>query len=106
MRNYLYLLSMSVCLMLITAVPVLANDFDQRVYSFELMVPHAPPNIDPPLIIFQADQNINYFYDADPLPGHPLPIESLIPRPGWQNNSAANAYIIKKREILAQNIRK
>lgn len=106
MRNYLRLLFMFVLMAFATALPVLADGFDEVVVSFEMGIPNAPPEVTPPDIrIESAYYNLEKHFPADALSRHETPIDQLIPRPGWQSESAREVYNEKKKLLLSQERR-
>ena len=100
MKNYMYMLFLSVLMIFVTAIPVLAENLDEVVINFNLVVPDAPPEILPPDIRIEAI----YFIDnqKEVTETHSLPIDQMIPKPGWQSDSAREAYNEKKKLLLSQ----
>lgn len=101
MKNYLYLLFVGFFMMLFVSVPVLADGFDDVKIHFEMGIPNAPPEINPPDIRIESVYYVKQI-TLEETPAYALPMDDLLPRPGWQSESARQAYNDKKQLLLSQ----
>ena len=100
MRNYLNMLFLFVLMAFATALPVLADGFDDVVVNFDMGIPNAPPEVTSPNIKIESAYYLENILPADAITRHATPLDQLMPRPGWQSESARETYNKKKEGIL------
>lgn len=104
MKKYFYSLLMGLFLMFIMAAPVLAIQFDEVLVSYDVGIPNASIEVQAP------DLRIESVYHVESLSfeerqNHAAPLDQLLPRPGWQSESARETYHTKQKDLISKNRR-
>lgn len=104
MKKYFYSLLMGLFLMFIMAAPVLAIQFDEVLVSYDVGIPNTALEVQAPEFKIESAYHIeNTFYEE--IETFSVPLDQLIPRPGWQSESAREAYHEKLKYLVSQSLR-